>query len=120
MKSKWITHQGKRIMFADYTNFGIDTSALQAEINAVDDIICQKADGAILLLVDVRNTTTTIEAVELLKRSSARTTRHLQKVAVIGVPGIRRMLLNVVSQFSGQEMIIFDDIESAKDWLVEE
>ena len=30
------------------------------------------------------------------------------------------MPLDVVSQFSGQEMTIFEDIDSAKDWLVEE
>lgn len=120
MKSKWITHRGKRIMVADYANFAIDLPALQAEINAVDNIICQEPAESVLLLVDVRNTTTTIEAVELFKKSSVRTTQHLQKVAVIGVSGIRRMLLDVVSQSSSQEMTIFDDTDAAKDWLVEE
>ena len=30
------------------------------------------------------------------------------------------MLLDVVSQFSGQEMTIFNNVDTAKDWLVEE
>ena len=121
MKSRWITHQGQRIMVADYANFEMDLPALQAEIKAVDDIICREPDDSVLLLVDVRNITTTIEAVELFKASSARTTSHLHKTAIVGISsGIRRMLLDVVSRFSGQEMTVFDNLEAAKNWLVEE
>jgi hypothetical protein len=120
MKSRWIMHQGKRIMVADYTSFAIDLPALQAEINAVDDLICQEPDDSVLLVVDVNQTTATVEVVEIFKQSSARTTRHLKKVAVVGVSGLRRMLLDVVSRFSGQEMTVFDNLEAAKNWLVEE
>lgn len=120
MRSQWITHRGKRIMHSDYTNFEMNFQGLQAEINAVDDIICREPDGAVLLLVDVSGTTATVEVVELFKKSSARTTYHLQKVAVVGISGIRRMLLDIVNRFSGQETTVFDDLESAKDWLAEE
>ena len=59
MKPKCMTHRGKRIMVADYANFEMDLPDLQAEINAVDNIICREPDQSGLLLVDVRNTTTT-------------------------------------------------------------
>jgi hypothetical protein len=120
MKSQWITHRGKQIMHSDYTNFEMDLHGLQAEVNAVDDMICREPDNSVLLLVDVSNTTTTVEVVELFKKSSARTTNHLHKVAVVGLSGIRRMLLDVISRFSGQQMTIFDNVEAAKDWLVQE
>jgi len=120
MKSKWVTHRGKRIMYSDYTNFEIDLQGLQTEVNAVDDIICREPDNSVLLLVNVRNTTATVEVVELFKKSSARTTYHLRKVAVMGVSGVRRMLHDIVTRFSGQETTIFDDVDAAKDWLAEE
>lgn len=106
-------------MYSDYSNFEADQKSLQAEVNAVDEIICQQPENSVLILVDVRGTTTTLDAVELFKNSSARTTHHVRKVAVLGITGIRKVLLDVVSQYSGQEMTIFDDIEKAKDWLVE-
>ena len=114
MKSKWLAHKEKRIMYSDYSNFEADQKSLQAEVNAVDEIICQQPENSVLILVDVRGTTTTLEAVEMFKHSSARTTPYLQKVAVLGITGIRKVLLDVVSQYSGQEMTIFDDIEKAK------
>jgi len=120
MKSRWMIHQGRRIMVADYANFALDLPALQTEINAVDELICREPDNSVLLAVDVSQTTTTVEVVEIFKQSSARTTRHLKKVAVVGVSGLRRMLLDVVSRYSGQEMVVFDNLESAKNWLVEE
>jgi hypothetical protein len=119
MKSKWLTHKEKRIMYCDYSNFEADQKSLQTEVNAVDEIICQQPENSVLVLADVRGSTTTLEAVETFKNSSARTTHHVRKVAVLGITGIRKILLDVVSHYSGQEMTIFDDIEKAKDWLVE-
>jgi hypothetical protein len=49
------------------------------------------------------------------KESSARTTKHVHKTAVLGISGFRKVLLDAVSRFSGQCFAVF---EEAKDWLV--
>lgn len=118
MKSKWITYKGKQLLYGDYSGFGRDVQALQQENDAVDAIVCQMPEGSVLSITDVRDSVGTMEAVEVLKKSSARTKPYIRKIAVVGVTGVRRILADGVARFSGQNMQYFDDIEAAKEWLV--
>ncbi len=120
MKSEWQVHQGKKFMYCNYANFQRDAEGLRQEVEAVDAIICELPEHSVLSLTDVRETVGTPEAMEVFKESASRTKQHILKQAVVGVGGLRRVLLNAVSRFSGQDMVPFDDIEAAKDWLVEE
>jgi len=43
----------------------------------------------------------------------------MDKMAIIGITGIRKILFDAVTRFSGQNATLFDDIETAKDWLAE-
>jgi hypothetical protein len=120
MKSSWKTHRGKPFFYADYASFGEDLAALMAEVDAADGIVCQQAENSIVVLVDVRGTVGTPEAMGFIKKSAARTRKHIRKMAVLGIYGIRQMLFEIVAHFSGQNMVAFDDAEKAMDWLVED
>ena len=120
MKSAWKTHRDKSFFYADYANFGEDLAGLMAEVNAVDDLICDLPEESAAVLVDVRGTVGTPEALAFMKKSAARTRKHIRKMAVLGVYGIRQMLFEIVAHFSGQNMVAFDDAEKAMDWLAED
>jgi hypothetical protein len=93
---------------------------LQVENDAVDALFCQQPVNSVLSLSDLQNTVGSAEVVELFKKSASRTKPYSRKQAVIGVSGVKRILAEAVARFSGQRMTYFDDIESAKDWLVTE
>jgi hypothetical protein len=40
-------------------------------------------------------------------------------MAVVGVPGYKRILLRAVIAFIGQDIKPFETLEEAKDWLVQ-
>ncbi len=120
MRSGWHVHKGKRYLYADYSNLGRDVERLEAEVNAADAIVCQEPADSVLVLTDVRGSVASNEAMAVLKKSAARTRKHIRKIAVVGVEsGIRKMLMEAVSRFSGQNLVAIEDIEKAKDWLVE-
>ena len=52
--------------------------------------------------------------------SSAATKAHVRKTAVLGVTGMKRKLADLLTALTGQPLKYFDDIESARNWLVEE
>jgi len=121
LQSEWRTHKGKRFMYANYAGFGEDVDRLAAEVDTVDAIICQEPEHSVLILTDVRATVGSSEAVAVMKKSAARTKKYMRKGVIVGIGGgIRKLLLEAVSRFSGQDLVAFDDIEQAKDWLVEE
>jgi hypothetical protein len=118
MRSRWITHKGERIFFADLSGLGRHPDAFQEELIEAETIGSQQPEGSLLVLTDVRDTILSSEVMDLAKESSARMTKYIRKEAIIGVTGIRQILLDAVSRFSGRHFATFDDIEAAKDWLV--
>jgi hypothetical protein len=120
MKSQWLTCKGKRIIYCDYRNFGTDVTSLQAEVEAVDEQMCQQPINSVLAVADLRGTVTSQKVVELFKQSTTRTNDYIRKQAVVGVSGIRKLLAQAVARFSGQTLVLFDTTEAAKEWLVSE
>ena len=55
-----------------------------------------------------------------MNAASAATKNHVLKTAVLGVSGMKRKLADLLTALTGQPLQYFDDIESAKSWLVEE
>jgi hypothetical protein len=105
------------MIYCNFTGFSTDVDALRVEVEAVDREICRESEGTVLALADLRDTVASRKVVELFKGSAARTKNHVRKQAVVGVTGIRRLLAEAVSRFSGQSMVLFDSVEEAKDWL---
>lgn len=118
MKSEWITYKGKQIIYADCSGLRMDAQAVEAELDAVDDLILQQAEGSVLCLLDVRDTVGSSEVLEAFKKSSSRTRAHVRKTAVVGVSGLRRLLADAVARFSGEPLTYFEDVEAAKEWLI--
>ena len=118
MKSAWITHKEKRIFHINLSGLGRNADAFRKELRAAEFITCQQPEDSLSVLTDIRDTVVSSEVMNLAKESSDRTAKHIRKTAVIGVTGIRRVLLDAVSRFSGQQFVAFDDVEKAKDWLV--
>lgn len=118
MKSTWITHNGKKIFYADYSDFGKEFQKLKAEVDYANVIIVKEPKDSLLLLVNVTDTIGTSEITFYLKDAAIQAKAHVRKAAVIGISGVRLALLRSVTYLSGMDVVSFDDIETAKDWLV--
>lgn len=121
MKSKWIEHKGKRILYVDCTNFGSDSEALRAEAQAIIALVTQQPEDSVRALSNTEGTVGTPENLSILKGIVTRTTRFVRKRAVVGVSGIRKSLLDIVNRATGNKPFAsFSDEAAAKNWLVED
>jgi hypothetical protein len=118
MKSHWMTHNGKKVFYADYSNLRLDE--LKVEVAAVEPVLCSMPKNSVLSLADVRGTYGTREVMDVLKTLTNKTKPHVHKRAVVGVTGVQTILLKALNSFTGQETVPFNDIESALDWLVKD
>ncbi len=117
MRSRWITHQGSRIFYCDYSGFRDDLKALEAENEAVVAELTTQPPDSVLELVDVRGSVGSREAVSLLKASASKTKPFIRKTAVVGVEGVVKVLAQAVSRVSGLGLTLFATEAEAKDWL---
>jgi hypothetical protein len=119
MKSEWITHRGQAIFCYDYTGFGLDAEGLKAEVEAAQAIIEQQPENSMLILVDIQGTVVYREAAALIKENARRTRPYAQKVAVVGVRGVVRVIADSIGRLTrGTPQAFFDDLDEAKNWLI--
>ncbi|MCJ7432657.1 MAG: hypothetical protein MUO77_04140 [Anaerolineales bacterium] len=119
MRSEWQTHKGRQFFFCNYANLEIED--LQVEMNAVDAFTGQQPEASVLMLTDVRGLPATRQVVGMFIKSASYTRKYLRKSAVIGIgfSGQKKVLFDAVMRISGANVMVFEDIENAKDWLME-
>ena len=116
----WITHKGKRILFNDFTGLSADDLTNQVRQNEQDAVRAGKMEGGSLrVLTDVTNSLIFPAAADALKQLAESTKPYVTASAVLGVEGLRKTLLEIISKFSGRDIKNFDSREEALDWLVE-
>ena len=119
MKSQWEIHNGVRYFHFNLSDFGTDDMGLMKECDEADAIVMTEPLNSVLLLNDVRNSIGSLEVVKHLQLSAERSSPYVLKAAVVGVTGSTRLVLDLVNRFSKKPILAFDNLETAKNWLVD-
>ena len=120
MRSNWIEHKGKKIFYQDFSKNFYNSSAVKAELIEVQKIVTGEPQHSVLVLSDMRDTNVGSDLLPAMNAASTATKDHVRKTAVLGVVGMKRKLADLLTALTGQPLKYFDDLESAKNWLVEE
>ncbi len=57
------------------------------------------------------------EAAEALKQFTSHNKPYVTAAAVVGIIGLKQIIYNAVLKFSGRNLVAFDSVDKAKDWL---
>ena len=120
MRSQWIEYKGKKIFYQDFSKLFFNSTAVKAELNEVQAIVKAEPKNSVLILTDMRDTNVGSDVLPAMNAASTATKEHVYKAAVLGVTGIKRKLADLLTSMTGQQLKYFDDIETAKLWLVED
>jgi hypothetical protein len=119
MKSTWMEHQGKRIFYADYSDFGSDHAALHQEVDEAVNAISGEQENSVLVLVNFENTDASMSNLAVMRKLVVRANRAVTKRALLGLSGSRRFFITTFANVTGDTLIMaFDSREKALDWLV--
>lgn len=112
----FIEHRGKRILFMDISGNQDPKESMRTGDQAKAIILAQPPKS-VLLLTDVTNARYNPEATDYMKEYSSRITPFVKASAMVGVHGIRSIILQTLIRVSGRNIRLFQDLESARDWL---
>ena len=116
---KFIIHKGKKILLADFT-YSKPEEMLEA-IEAVKKTVKKYPEKSVLALIDVRFSPFDAELSNALKHMAAADRPYIKMTAIVGVTGLKRLAYKAMTRFSGRKnIVVFDKIDTAKDWLVEQ
>ncbi len=113
---QWITHKGKRVLRIDYS--GLRGKEVIPVVRQAPRFYEGEPPKSVLCLADVRNSFADEETMEVIKKTIAQTKIHDKKVAVVGIEGVKGILLMAVNLFTGHNMKPFTNEQQALDWLV--
>ncbi|GAK51184.1 hypothetical protein U14_02426 [Candidatus Moduliflexus flocculans] len=119
MSATWIQYKGKRIIYADYR--GLKGNELIAALDS-EAKLAQEAPGKVLILDDFTGSVADSAFMEYAKKVGKEIVEpKTEKCAILGVEGMKKVLLNAYNWFTGAgtHQRVFDSELAAKEWLVE-
>lgn len=120
MRSQWIEYNGKKIFYQDFSKLFYNSAAVKAELDEVQKFVLAEPKNSVLVLADMRDTNVGSDLLPVMNAASAATKEHVRKTAVLGVVGIKRKLADLLTALTGQPLKYFDDMETARKWLIED
>ena len=116
MSLSYITHKGKRILFVDYTH----CKTVDEMVKVLDDVKkeYEKSPGNILAINDFNGTFGSSEFLNAAKKHKQLFDGKTHRSAVLGITGIKKILLNGYNAFITNKQMPFDTKEEALEYLV--
>jgi hypothetical protein len=112
-KIEWINYKGKEILLNDRSK--LSSEQLSANVIAVVDFIKKSDRKEILYLVDNSGNILTPDVKDQIKAAGKVLSPYIKKSAVIGASNAQKILLNILSQITRMNIMVFDDYDRAKE-----
>lgn len=119
MSVKWIEYKGKKIIHGDYR--GLRDKELREALE-VEAKLTREAPGRVLILDDFTKSVMDSESMNYLQKIGKEEIEpKTEKCAILGVEGMKKVLLQVYNWFTGAgaRQRVFESEQAAKEWLVE-
>jgi hypothetical protein len=121
MKSHWVTHQGKRVFIADFSNCGTDAAAIRAECAAIKAELSKELPGSVRSVTNAQGTFSNPDVMKALTELLPYSNKYVRRRAAVGASGFRKYFLDAFSKFTGNvHFMAFDTLSQALDWIVED
>ena len=118
-RTRMIRHKGKEIMLLDYSDVMTTDEALGL-IDESKRLIAQQPENSLRTLTYVRGARYSAPVIEAMKDMVAHNRPYVRAAAVVGMNTLHRIIYRAVTTFSRRNIAVFDELEEAKDWLVEQ
>jgi len=112
-------HKGWDIMIVDLSRCENQEQGIAA-LEKGEQTIKNQAPKSVLLVTNVGDLRYDVNGVEAMKNYSNSITPYVKASTVIGVGGIKRVILRTITRLTGRNIMPFDNVEAAKDWLVDQ
>ncbi|MDD5109301.1 MAG: hypothetical protein PHC29_07375 [Candidatus Omnitrophica bacterium] len=117
-RASFITYKNKNILFIDLSNCSKNHAL--GVIEKSKNIIKEQPKYSVLALADINNENLYIPDVFLAMQEFVKHNKPYIKASAIVAPGERlKLFIDILSYSSDRKFSAFDDIQKAKDWLIE-
>ena len=115
-RTRFIDHNGVRILLLDFSGLH-DAAAAMEEIRRAREVVAGQPRDSLRVLTYVRDARYNAATLQAMKELAAHNAPYVRASALVGMSGLHRVAYQAVILFSKRNIRIFEDRESALDWL---
>jgi hypothetical protein len=115
---RFLTHQGKQILFIDVTNCAAEE--VIELLTEVQRIVTAQPPKSALTLSDLTGAQFSRAAVTRMKEVAVFDRPYVKRAAFVGAQSLPKVFYEALKTFSQREFLKFKTREAAMDWLVRE
>jgi hypothetical protein len=112
---RFIDHQGKRVLFVDFSN--CSANEVEEIARAAPDYITVQPRGSVLVLTDFTGATFDRDALLAMKETAVFDKPFVKKSALIGTEDLPASFYDELRSYSRRELLVFETREEALTWL---
>lgn len=116
VNATWEHYKGKEFLYLNYTACKSTDEMIALMEKEVD--LLKIHGGKSCILADFRDTTIEAAFMEKARELGGMIEAHTERAAVLGAAGAKKLLMMVYNRISEGNLQPFDDIKSAKNYLV--
>ncbi|MBN1779885.1 STAS/SEC14 domain-containing protein [bacterium] len=116
---RFFEHSGKKILLLDVSGMKPGESFIRF-IDSAKQVIRTKPENSLLTLFDATDSYFNNATIDMLKEFTAGNKSYVRASAVVGITGLKKVMLNFISKFSSRTFKQSDTREEAMDWLVQQ
>jgi hypothetical protein len=114
---RWIEHEGKKILYIDYRGAKDGKDAVDLLMKAVE--IEKRSEGHLLILQNFEGTFGNDEYMAKVKEVGKEVNDKVFRNALVGITGVKKILLAGYAKISGEKGLkTFDSEQAGKEWLI--
>ena len=117
-RTRFIDHEGCRILLLDFSDIKTVPTALEA-IAEAKAIVAAQPVRSLLTITHVKGSIFATEIVRALEDLAKADAPYVRAAVVTGMSGIQRVAYTAIRMFSGRKFHACPDVEEAKRWLAD-
>jgi hypothetical protein len=117
VKMETVIHKGKKILSIDLS--GLSEKEVENSVDSIIDTVVRQGSGnPLLVLIDVTGIKISSTIIKILNNRAEEVLTCLEAVAVVGLRGMKKMLLEMAAPALPLRVKTLKDPESAVRWLI--
>lgn len=114
---QFITHRGKEILSIDFSRTSPDEMLQLME--EAKRVISQRPERSVRTLTNVERAHYNRIVSDALKDYVAHNKPYVLAGAVVGLDGLKTVIFNFLNRVTGRTLKAFDELDAARNWLVQ-
>ncbi len=118
-KVRYIKYKDKKVLYIDFSNANKKDEMIKIMKEAQKEIFASPPDS-LLTISNFADCVVDYSLTYELKQYISQNKPYIKAAAILGIGGIKRVILNTVMQITQRKFYVFNNLKDALEWIIKQ